>query len=176
MMKGMTNTREVWAGAAGEVRWKILVERGAKGEVFSFVLREVGLAHATSGMGGPALPPGHMVKVVDWRCHRMPDHTAAAAFALTVSAGGGVTTKTAVLLTLEEVDAAAAKQVGYRPPRFLDADPNATSEPVDSVRSDRTLSERAFMSPAAHIGIPDARARPRRRLPARRGGVMLTSA
>jgi len=116
MMKGMTNTREVWAGAAGEVRWKILVERGAKGEVFSFVLREVGLAHATSGMGGPALPPGHMVKVVDWRCHRMPDHTAAAAFALTVSAGGGVTTKTAVLLTLEEVDAAAAKQVGYRPP------------------------------------------------------------
>lgn len=46
----------------------------------------------------------------------MPDHAAAAAFALAVSAGGGVTTRTAVLLTLEEVDAATAKQVGYRPP------------------------------------------------------------
>ena len=46
----------------------------------------------------------------------MPDNASAAAFALTVCAGGGVTTKTVVLLTNEEVDAAAAKRVGYRPP------------------------------------------------------------
>jgi uncharacterized protein with GYD domain len=46
----------------------------------------------------------------------LPDHASAAALALTVSAGGGATTKTVVLLTTAEVDAAAAKQVGYRPP------------------------------------------------------------
>jgi len=62
-MGGVTNTREVWAGEAGDVRWKILVERGEGGEVFSFVQRERGLAHATSGMGGPALSPGHQVNV-----------------------------------------------------------------------------------------------------------------
>jgi len=46
----------------------------------------------------------------------MPDNAAAAAMALAVSAGGGATTKTIALLTTAEVDAAAAKQVGYRPP------------------------------------------------------------
>ncbi|HYN76117.1 MAG TPA: GYD domain-containing protein [Candidatus Limnocylindria bacterium] len=46
----------------------------------------------------------------------LPDNAAAAALALAVSAGGGATTNTVVLLTTDEVDAAAAKQVGYRPP------------------------------------------------------------
>ena len=46
----------------------------------------------------------------------LPDHASAAALALTVSAGGGATTKTVVLLTTAELDAAAAKRVGYRPP------------------------------------------------------------
>ncbi len=46
----------------------------------------------------------------------LPDNTSAAALALAVSAGGGATTTTHVLLTTAEVDAAAAKQVGYRPP------------------------------------------------------------
>ncbi len=46
----------------------------------------------------------------------LPDHASAAALALAVSAGGGATTKTVVLLTTAEVDAAAAKQVGYRAP------------------------------------------------------------
>ena len=46
----------------------------------------------------------------------LPDNVAAAALALAVSAGGGATARTVVLLTTDEVDAAAAKQVGYRPP------------------------------------------------------------
>ena len=46
----------------------------------------------------------------------LPDNVAAAALALAVTAGGGATTKTVVLLTPADVDAAAALQVGYRPP------------------------------------------------------------
>ena len=44
------------------------------------------------------------------------DNTAAAALALAVSAGGGATVRTVVLLTPDEVDAAAGKKVSYRPP------------------------------------------------------------
>jgi uncharacterized protein with GYD domain len=46
----------------------------------------------------------------------MPDNVSAAAAALTVSAGGGVTTKTIALITPEEMDAAAKMQATYRPP------------------------------------------------------------
>ncbi len=46
----------------------------------------------------------------------LPDNEAAAAVALTVNAAGGATTKTVVLLTPEEVDAAAQRSVDYRPP------------------------------------------------------------
>ena len=46
----------------------------------------------------------------------LPDNAAAAALALTVTAGGGATVKTIVLLTPDEVDAAAKKKIGYRPP------------------------------------------------------------
>jgi len=46
----------------------------------------------------------------------MPDNASAAAMALAVGAGGGATTNTVALLTSAEVDAAAAKQVGYRAP------------------------------------------------------------
>jgi uncharacterized protein with GYD domain len=45
-----------------------------------------------------------------------PDNTAAAALALTVAGGGGVTVRTTVLLTPDEIDAATAKNVAYRPP------------------------------------------------------------
>ena len=45
-----------------------------------------------------------------------PDHASAAALALAVSAAGGATVRTTVLLTPAEADAAAAKQVSYRPP------------------------------------------------------------
>ena len=46
----------------------------------------------------------------------LPDNKAAAAVALVVNAAGAVRTKTTVLLTPDEVDAAAKLSVGYRPP------------------------------------------------------------
>ncbi len=46
----------------------------------------------------------------------LPDNAAAAAVALAVNASGGATTRTVVLLTPEEVDAAAERSVTYRPP------------------------------------------------------------
>jgi uncharacterized protein with GYD domain len=46
----------------------------------------------------------------------LPDNESAAAVALTVNASGGATVKTIVLLTPEEVDAAAQRSVDYRPP------------------------------------------------------------
>ena len=46
----------------------------------------------------------------------LPDNAAAAALALAVSAGGGATVATTVLLTPEEVDTAADANVKYRPP------------------------------------------------------------
>jgi uncharacterized protein with GYD domain len=46
----------------------------------------------------------------------LPNNEAATAVALTVNASGGATVKTTVLLTPEEVDAAAQQSVDYRPP------------------------------------------------------------
>lgn len=46
----------------------------------------------------------------------LPDNEAAAAVAITVNTGGGATVKTTVLLTPEEIDAAAKRSVDYRPP------------------------------------------------------------
>lgn len=46
----------------------------------------------------------------------LPDNESAAAVALTVNATGAVTTRTIVLLTPEEVDAAAKRSADYRPP------------------------------------------------------------
>jgi len=46
----------------------------------------------------------------------MPDNTAAAALALTVTAGGGATVRTVALLTPDEIDAATSKSVKYSPP------------------------------------------------------------
>jgi uncharacterized protein with GYD domain len=45
-----------------------------------------------------------------------PDNVSVAALNLTVCAGGGARTKTTVLLTPEEVDAAAKKSVSYTAP------------------------------------------------------------
>ena len=45
-----------------------------------------------------------------------PDNISAAALALAASATGLVRTKTTVLMTVAEVDAALAKSVSYRPP------------------------------------------------------------
>jgi|SRR5689334_7821284 uncharacterized protein with GYD domain len=46
----------------------------------------------------------------------LPDAEAAAAVALTVNAAGGATTKTVLLLSPEEVDAAARRSIEYTPP------------------------------------------------------------
>ncbi len=46
----------------------------------------------------------------------LPDHESATAVALTVNASGAVTVRTTVLLTPEEVVAAAQRSVDYRPP------------------------------------------------------------
>jgi uncharacterized protein with GYD domain len=46
----------------------------------------------------------------------LPDNETAAAVALTVDASGGASVRTVVLLTPEEVDAAAKRTVDYRPP------------------------------------------------------------
>jgi uncharacterized protein with GYD domain len=45
-----------------------------------------------------------------------PDNVSAAALALAVSAAGGATVRTVVLLTAAEMDDAAGRTVGYRPP------------------------------------------------------------
>jgi uncharacterized protein with GYD domain len=46
----------------------------------------------------------------------LPDNTAAAAVALRVNAAGRARVRTVVLLTPEEIDAAAQQQVDYAPP------------------------------------------------------------
>ena len=46
----------------------------------------------------------------------LPDNASAAAISLAVAQSGAVTTKTVVLLTPEEMDAARNKTVDYRPP------------------------------------------------------------
>ena len=46
----------------------------------------------------------------------LPDHKAAAAVALAVNASGAVNLSTVVLLSPEEIDAAAQQTVGYTPP------------------------------------------------------------
>jgi len=46
----------------------------------------------------------------------LPDNASAAALALTISAGGGATVRTTVLLTPTEIDGATAKSVSYSPP------------------------------------------------------------
>ena len=46
----------------------------------------------------------------------LPDNVTAAALSMAVNASGAVVVKTTVLLSVEEMDQAAKKQVGYRPP------------------------------------------------------------
>jgi uncharacterized protein with GYD domain len=46
----------------------------------------------------------------------LPDNSAAAALALSVTSAGGATVRTVVLLTPEEIDAATGKVVEYTPP------------------------------------------------------------
>ncbi len=46
----------------------------------------------------------------------LPDNISASTFSLLITAGGGATVKTTVLITPEEVDEATQKTIDYRPP------------------------------------------------------------
>jgi len=46
----------------------------------------------------------------------LPDNVTAAALSLAINSSGMISVKTTVLLTVEEMDQALKKQVGYRPP------------------------------------------------------------
>ena len=79
--------------------------------------RREAIASLTEGLGGRlesfyfAFGDHDVHTVVE-----LPDHETATAVALTVNASGAVTVRTTVLLTPEEVDAAAQRSVDYRPP------------------------------------------------------------
>ena len=79
--------------------------------------RRDAVAHLAESVGGSldsfhfAFGDSDAYVVVD-----LPDNETAAAVALTVNASGAVVIKTSVLLTPEEVDAAAQRSVEYRPP------------------------------------------------------------
>ena len=79
--------------------------------------RRDAVAHMAEGLGGKlesfhfAFGEADAYVVVD-----LPDNEAATAVALTVNAAGGAAVKTVVLLTPEEVDAAAQRSTDYRPP------------------------------------------------------------
>jgi uncharacterized protein with GYD domain len=46
----------------------------------------------------------------------LPDNVSASTFSLLITAAGGATVKTTVLITPAEVDAAAKNVINYRPP------------------------------------------------------------
>lgn len=58
-----------------------------------------------------AFGPDDAVLIVD-----VPDHETMAAISLTVSATGTIRTRATVLLTAEQIDEAAKKNVSFRPP------------------------------------------------------------
>jgi uncharacterized protein with GYD domain len=79
--------------------------------------RRAAVAEALEGLGGKL--ESFYFGFGDYDAYvigELPDNEAAAAVALSVGASGGAVVKTVVLLTPEEVDAAAQRSVGYRPP------------------------------------------------------------
>jgi uncharacterized protein with GYD domain len=58
-----------------------------------------------------ALGDSDVVVIADF-----PDNSAAAASGIAIGAGGGARTRTVALLTAEEIDDAARRDVRYRPP------------------------------------------------------------
>jgi uncharacterized protein with GYD domain len=79
--------------------------------------RRDAVAKALEGVGGSletfyfAFGSSDVYAIAD-----VPDNATAAAVALTVNASGAVHTEMTVLLTPEEVDAAAEKSISYTPP------------------------------------------------------------
>jgi uncharacterized protein with GYD domain len=79
--------------------------------------RRDAIAHTVETAGGSleqiyfAFGDNDVYVIVD-----LPDAESAAAVALTVNASGAVTTKTVLLMSPEEVDAAAQRSIEYTPP------------------------------------------------------------
>lgn len=79
--------------------------------------RRAAAAAAIGGVGGKieafywAFGKNDAVVIVD-----MPDNQSAAAVSLALGASGAVTSRTTVLLTAEDIDAAVKKSVAYTPP------------------------------------------------------------
>jgi uncharacterized protein with GYD domain len=79
--------------------------------------RRDAIAQMVEGLGGKleslyfAFGQRDVYVIVD-----LPDNESATAVALTVNSAGGAAVRTVVLLTPEEVDAAAQRSVDYRPP------------------------------------------------------------
>ncbi len=102
---------------------KYLVQANYKAEGIKGLLKEGGSSRRASveksiqSIGGKveafyfAFGDADVFVIVD-----LPDNAAAAALALTISSSGMVTCKTTVLMTPDEVDAAAKKTPNYRPP------------------------------------------------------------
>ncbi len=89
-----------------------------KRDVGALLEPELGPPRSGSSVGGGQLESFYFAcgehdayVVVD-----LPDNESATAVALTVNAAGGATVRTVVLLTPDEVDAAAKRAVDYRPP------------------------------------------------------------
>ncbi|MEP7182415.1 MAG: GYD domain-containing protein [Betaproteobacteria bacterium] len=102
---------------------KYLFEANYTAEGAKAIIREGGTARRTAvekalaGLGG-RLESFHFAfgGVDAYVIADLPDNVTAAAVALAVSQSGVASTKTVVLLTCEETDAATKKSVAYRPP------------------------------------------------------------
>jgi uncharacterized protein with GYD domain len=79
--------------------------------------RRDAVEQAVKGLGGTleafyyAFGDADVVGIAD-----LPDNVSATTFSLLVTAAGGATVKTTVLITPEEVDQAAKRTLDYRPP------------------------------------------------------------
>ncbi len=79
--------------------------------------RRAAVEKAVSGLGGTleafyyAFGDADVLGIAD-----LPDNVSATTFSLMITAAGGATVKTTVLITPEEVDEAAKNTLDYRPP------------------------------------------------------------
>ena len=79
--------------------------------------RRAAIEQMVRGLGGQVVDMYYAFGDVDvYLIADLPDNVAAAAAALAVNHSGGATTRTVVLMTLDEVDKACHKTVSYRPP------------------------------------------------------------
>jgi uncharacterized protein with GYD domain len=98
-----------------EGRYTLEGVRGLKAE--GGAKREAAAAAAVKSVGGKiesfyfTFGGNDVILIVD-----LPNNAAAAGLALAFGAGGGISVKTSVLLTPEEIDTAVGKKVSYRAP------------------------------------------------------------